>query len=251
MAAAFDLTSTARSLLNMEVNTIVCDAMTGEPMPPAPHALLDIARDYADALCIIGVDLQTYFGVEAPTYATRRPPRVVPPPAALLGAGIVASLETFDRLRWAADWTGQAADAADAKLELGDRVLLVRIVNNCDAIKEMIRRFDSTLLAFLGKTRAQLLATPIKPGDYKIAPDDLIVLQKMWDIGVAEIIAQTIVHVTGDVTTRVVRATPPPGLDALFSIHRQSVDVSVQRWKALLDAVTSIAGAAIGRMLRP
>jgi hypothetical protein len=45
MALTIDLTRTARSLLNIEVNTILRDNMTAEEMPPAPHALLDIAQD--------------------------------------------------------------------------------------------------------------------------------------------------------------------------------------------------------------
>ena len=61
MASGFDLTATARSLLNIEVNTIVRDNMTGEPMPPAPHALLDIAGEYAAVLCELGIDLPSYF----------------------------------------------------------------------------------------------------------------------------------------------------------------------------------------------
>jgi hypothetical protein len=61
MAIGLDLTRTARSLLNIEVNTIVRDNMTADQMPPAPHALLDLAGWYADALCSVGVDLAAYF----------------------------------------------------------------------------------------------------------------------------------------------------------------------------------------------
>jgi hypothetical protein len=60
---------------------------------------------------------------------------------------------------------------------------------------------------------------------------------------------QTIVHVTGDITTRVQEALRNPGSETLFTIHRQSIDVSVARWKDLLDAVKEIAGAAIGVLL--
>ena len=78
---------------------------------------------------------------------------------------------------------------------------------------------------------------------------DLSLLQKIWDLGVEEIVAQTVVHVTGDVTTRVQEAFRNSGSEPLFGIHRQSVDVSVACWKNLLDAVREIAGATVGALL--
>src|SRR5262245_46048579 len=102
MAPRFDLTATARSLLNLEINTIVRNNMTGEPMPPVPHALLDIARDYADTLCTLGIDLPRYFEAGAGDLS-----QIVPgwldPPGSVSDALTVAA-ETFDRIRWAAKW---------------------------------------------------------------------------------------------------------------------------------------------------
>jgi hypothetical protein len=244
MAPRFDLTATARSLLNLEINTIVRNNMTGEPMPPVPHALLDIARDYADTLRTLGVDLPRYFEP-----AAGDPAQIVPgwldSPGSVSDALTVAA-ETFDRIRWAAKW---AREATDARIPAAKRVLLDRIVNNADAIKEMFKRFGTGMSQFIGKTRIQLTAMPIQPSDYALDPNDLIRLQKIWDIGVEEIVAQTIVHVTGDVTTRVQEALRGPGSETLFAIHRQSIDVSVNSWKALLDAVREIAGAAVRVLL--
>ncbi len=248
MAIGFDLTRTARSLLNIEVNTIVRDNMTGEQMPPVPHTLLDIAGWYADTLCSVGVDLPAYFAG-----ASGDPPPVWPnwtaPPAGSVGGGLTVSADTFIRLRWAAQWAQGSNDPTGTRMPGATRVLLDRIVNNCDAVKEMFKRFDPSMQQFLGKTRADLVAITIRPDSYAISPDDLIQLQKMWDIGVEQIIAQTVVHVTGDVTTRVQEAMRSPGSEPLFSIHRQSIDVSVARWKDLLDAVKEIAGAAISVLL--
>jgi hypothetical protein len=247
MAAGLDLTAVARRLLNIEVNTIVRDNMTAEPMPPAPHALLDIAGQYAQELCALGVDLQAYFAPQAGDPAT-----VVPgwaPSPASVSDLLTISPDTFDRLRWAAKWALGAA-ARPAPLPAAKRVLLDRIINNGDAIKEMFKRFDASFnTPFLGKTRAALVDVAIVPATYAIATDDLILLQKMWDIGLEEIVAQTVVHVTGDVTTRVQEALCGAGSEAIFSIHRQSIDVSVNCWKSLLDAVKEIAGTAVGALL--
>jgi hypothetical protein len=248
MAIGLDLTRTARSLLNIEVNTIVRDNMTADQMPPAPHALLDLAGWYADALCSVGVDLAAYFATpfgDPPPTA----PTWTPPPGGSVGPGLTVSSETFARLRWAAQWALGSNDPAAARIAGSMRVLLNRIENNCDTIKEMFKHFDASFQQFIGKTRADLVAMTISPKGFAISPDDLIPLQKMWDIGLEQIMLQTVVHVTGDVTTRVQEALRNPGSESLFSIHRQSIDVSVARWKDLLDAVKEIAGAAVGVLL--
>jgi hypothetical protein len=247
MASGFDLTATARSLLNIEVNTIVRDNMTGEPMPTVPHALLDTAGEYATMLCELGVDLPAYFKPDAGDPAAIVPAWLDTP--ASVSDNLTVSADTFDRLRWAAKWAGSTQSPLAARVTPAKRVLLDRIVNNSDAIKEMFKRFDPSMQPFLGKTRAQLLETTLQSRSYAIAPDDLIRLQKIWDIGVEEIVAQTVVHVTGDVTTRVQEALRGPGSETVFAIHRQSIDVSVACWKYMLDAVRQIAGAAISVVL--
>jgi len=54
---------------------------------------------------------------------------------------------------------------------------------------------------------------------------------------------------TGDVTTRVQEGLIGARAELLLGPHRQSVDVSVGRWKVLLDAVREIAGTAVGVLL--
>jgi hypothetical protein len=241
--ASFDLTETARSLLTMEANTIVRDNMTGEPMPPLPHALLDLAGDYASLLCSVGVDLRAYFTPPLPELTSA--PGLVDF-AASASDLLTVSADTFDRLRWAAK---HATTARNPRITPSRRVLLDRIVNNCDAIKEMFKRFDASVDKFRGLTRAQLVEMTIRRSSYTVPVDDLIQLQKMWDIGVEEIVAQTIVHVTGDVTTRIQSGLGQPGSEALFAIHRQSVDVSVACWRYLLDVIREIAGTTIQALI--
>ncbi len=248
MNSGFDLTGTARSLLNIEVNTIVRECMTAEPMPPLPHALLDIAGDYARELCSQGVNLPAYFA----------PPLTDPSGIALswldnpgsVSDSLTVSADTFDRLRWAAKNASGAQGREAARITAAKRGLLDRIVNNCDEIKEMFKRFGPSIEPFLGKTRAQLVGMKIKRGGYTIEVDDLIELQKMWDIGVEEIVAQTMVHVTGNVTMRVQSALGRPGSETLFAIHRNSTDVSIACWHYLLDIIREIAGATVRVLLR-
>lgn len=245
--ASSDLTTITRRLLNIEVNTIIRDRITGEPMPPVPHALLDIASDYASALCELRVNLVAYFQPPAGAKLEEIDPGWVEE-AALLSGEITNAKETFDRLRWAAKWAAQHRSRDGWPMLATDLAILDRIVNNADAIKEMFARFGPELLKLTGRTRAELVDAEVRPGSYTIATDDLILLQKIWDISTEQIVAQTLVHVTGDVTTRVQQALV--GNDAAIAIHRQSVDVSVGCWRYLLDTVKEIAGAAVNTLLR-
>ena len=71
--AEFDFTGTARSLLNIEANTIVREEITGEAMPPVPHAILDIAGEYTRTLCGFGADVQRYFTASIADLPTLEP----------------------------------------------------------------------------------------------------------------------------------------------------------------------------------
>jgi hypothetical protein len=242
--AEFDLTGTARSLLNIEANTIVREEITGEAMPPVPHALLDIAGEYARTLCSFGVDLQHFFLVDIVALPSMELAWIESPS---FDSGILkVDPETFDRLRWAAK---SAAQTQRPNAPLGNRALLDRIINNSDAIKEMFKRLGPSFDQFRGKSRAELGTMTIQRGSYSIDVNDLVALQKIWDIGVEQIIAQTIVHVTGDVTTRVQPSLTGPGGETLFAIHRQTIDISVSCWRYLLDVIREIAGVAIGTLL--
>jgi len=247
MDSGFDLTGTARSLLNIEINTILRDNMTAEPMPPLPHALLDIAGDYSSELCALGVDLAVYF-TAAPADPSTITLAWADNPSSVSDL-LTVSADTFDRLRWAAKNASKAQGHEALRITQAKRILLDRIVNNCDAIKEMFKRLDPSTAQFIGKTRAQLVGITIRRGSYAVQVDDLIALQKMWDIGVEEIVAQTLVHVTGDITTRVREPLGQPGSEKLFTIHRQSIDVSVACWHYLLDVIREIAGATVRVLL--
>ena len=244
MATRFELTGTARSLLNIEANTIVRDNMTAEPMPPLPHALLDIAGDYARELGALGIDVPAYFAAPLVDLETLAPAWVADP--ASVSDSITVSADTFERLRWAAK---NAVRMQLRRITPGKRALLDRIVNNSDAIKEMFKRFGPSIDPFKDKTRVELVGMTIRRGSYVVEVDDLILLQKMWDIGVEEIVAQTIVHVTGDITTRVQEIFARPGSETLFAIHRQSIDVSVACWHYLLDIVREVAGTTVRALL--
>jgi hypothetical protein len=243
MADGFDLVGAARSLLNIEVNTIVRDTMTAELAPPAPHAILDIAGEYALELTGIGVDLGSFFakGAEPETVAVAW---VADPD--FDSALLTVSVETFDALRWAAKKANANRGPKADRIDSYHWGILQRICNNGDTVKEILKRLiDTELKAYKGLNRAALVGMPIQKKDYALPVEDLLSLQKIWDVGTEIIVAQTVVHITGDVMTRVQDQLRTPQGQALFGIHQQSVDVSVSSWRFLLDAIGQIAGKVV------
>ena len=243
---ALDLTGIARSLLNIEVNTIIRDSMSADQMPMLPHALLDIAGWYARELCELGIDLTPFFAAAIDDVAN----------VALAWAessfstdDLTIAPETFERLRWAAKKAHAERGPRGKPIPANKRAILDRICNNSDTIKEVFKHPQTDLKQYLGRHRAELLAMGIVRRSYYVAPDELVALQKMWDIGVEEIIAQTVVFVTGDVTTRVQEAFRDPKSEVLFNIHRQNIDVSLSCWHYLLDAVREVAGTTVRMLL--
>lgn len=240
----------ARNLLSLEVNTILKENITAERMPAVGHTLIDIAGEYSRFLCEVGYDLDPYF--------TRGP---VDASAVVSGwrqtrafdsAALTISVETFDRLRWAAKAAGATAAAAPGGLTAVQTSILDRICNNADTLKEILKRPDAAKAIPLGATRADLLARRNDDANTQadLAVEDLLALRKIWEVGTEEVVAQTVIHLDGDVVTRVRDLSRQPGGDVLLDVHRQSVDVAVSSWRYLLEVLGHIAGTAADALFK-
>lgn len=65
-----DFREMARGLLTLEINTVEKDGMSGQKMPSAPHALVEIAQVYWDFLCRKAQDFGTT-GSPLPSWANK------------------------------------------------------------------------------------------------------------------------------------------------------------------------------------
>jgi hypothetical protein len=156
------LTEVGRDLTKIEVNTIFKDGMTGRKMPWFPHALIDTAQTYVDALERMGVPqagLEALLALPEPVREAGReedrqdihPKRqdvlagraTVDTPFVALDNG----WDTFDKIRWVADLMLGRIEQARARkappayrLAPGDTSLLRRIRGNCDQIKAILER---------------------------------------------------------------------------------------------------------------
>ena len=86
-----------------------------------------------------------------------------------------------------------------------------------------------------------------KPGE-ELPVDAFLALRKIWEIGTKEIAMQTVIHIDGDVMTRVhPRYAGAAGRD-LVAIHQSAVLTSTQSWQSLIDTLGAFV-EGVGRLL--
>jgi hypothetical protein len=281
-SVAGGLESIGRDLMTLEINTIVKNTMTAEPTPPWPHAALELLREYAGFLAGHGWPVNAYIECSDTTWPVLRESEAKAPlarslsdsPADFQRDAVLLGLRTVDRIRWAARGASVAMQRAGGR---GPQAVIAdRIVGNCDALKNILRRASKTLedsgggsdklrslIKALAATEDELKDGKAEKGCSRADLIDLLddateadrimaaldirdtsKLRKMWEIGIEEVVAQTVVQLDGDVVTRF-----RSGLDAsgqgvsVLEAHRAAVDVSLSSWRYLVDAAL--------RLIRP
>lgn len=260
-----------RTLVTLEINTIITASITSEKMPPLPHALLDIAQEYGGAL--LDMDVAILAWLLHPTYrdalADPAAVRIVrdrirdraTPEASLedrrdVSQQVRPNVAMFRAIRAAArrrqfgfarppDPAVPEPDDA-GPLPLPDptsRALLNRMINNAEAIIAALGR-DTQLAAECQLTRTQMQAQRVF-GPYE-HPDDTLAIAKFWEIGTEEVQSQTVISLTGDVTTRVIPRLTRPEAGPVVALHRQQVDVALSCWKSLAEAAMSLIQLVFG-----
>lgn len=238
------------SLLKLEINTILKDNMTAEPMPPLPHALLDLAQDYSATLIKYGVRevvLGKRLYGDAPPTGQRAMAAELKPTTTTFGAIrslALARLEQGETLR-----TALGTDLPD--LSGRDRTVVERIIANIERITDIMKRLPEThpLWRDLDLTRRQLLEPGRVLGPYPIDPDTMLELRKIWDVGTEEVVAQTTIHLTGDVLVRIAPRMMLPENSVLLAIHRDGVSTATGYWRDLMNAVVTLATGAARALL--
>lgn len=245
-----------RDLLNIEVNTIEKRNLTARKMPVLPHALLDIAETYLEKLTE-KLDLESFWKLQRkdrPNWHTQF--RSEGSEIKWANLQVDTGAETFDKLRWAATialWTDAGLPEDKKHFDDSERVILYRIRRNCDQLKHIIydlkkpgqTQKDNPWKIWLdNKTRLNLLEKKLRylpmgkmPVDYSIA------VRKMWDVGVENVLMQTIIQIDGDVITRIQSDIDEDKRKSMLDVHQRSVDVSLSHWRTMLDIVKQIAGS--------
>lgn len=222
----------ASDLVNIEVNTIVSSHITGKKMPKPRHALIDIGKDYHIKLGSICVNLN---GLIRDRLGSR---------AAFDGFREHAKKEIEARTR-----TWNQLTAEQKLQQEADLLMLHRIKDMSDQIKGI---FDD--LKARGEkewdndySRSQIQE---KRPEFRITPDQLTVIRKIWEIGTEEIAMQTIIQLDGDVVTRVKPSFTRKEDEVLHKIHSEGVSTSVNFWKTLIGIVNDLL-KSLFRLISP
>jgi hypothetical protein len=253
----------AQDLLNIEVNTIVKMEMSGMKLPSSRrYALYELSRDYHLKL----VELQ------------------VRDPVLWQFAG----LNSFDEMRVRAKegirkFEGMVGNAApDERVGLMAKIrMLERIEGQSSQIADIFRalerkeRGDKVASGDSPRNRSESLRTASAGGmekapedmssigwnndierksmngipDLDLAPEQVGMIRKAWEIGTESIQLQTVIQIDGDVTTRISESFLKNANQTLLKIHNDSVAVSTGFWQSLVKTLGEIAGKAVSTVL--
>ena len=107
-----------------------------------------------------------------------------------------------------------------------DYLMLARLHDNCETIQRIIRARDAD-------TKKEL------------SVDDFVTLRKIWEIGTEEIVMQTVIHLDGDVMTRVQPRWAGPAGQGVLAIHNTSVHTATSYWKLLVETLRAFVESVV------
>jgi hypothetical protein len=209
----------ARDLMNLEVNTIIKANMTGRKMPKPRHALVDIAQNYQRKLMQLGLWAED--------------------DAALMG-----SFNSFNQIRESAGkgikaFREQRKNGPLTEAEELDLVMLFRIQKMSDQIKGVFNA--------LRERKAPAWENDMSRDDIEsshhppmpLSTDELVLIRKIWEMGLEQIALQTIIQLDGDVLTRIQPryAAENEMSRTIQSIHSQNVTISLRFWEQLISVL--------------
>lgn len=246
-------------LLNLEVNVIVTPGMTARKMPAPYEAFSDIAKGYAELLADfskdVGIGLEGNGGwrikiptprsgwgdvgelsmvdaegnlqvadvreltrpLAAPTTALFRRLAARAVQAWTVGCALVATLDAPER------------EEVNAKV-----VLLKRIFGNCEQLVKIIDPVGTD---------------EDVPVPMDLESNQLITLRKIWEVGIATVVMQTVVQLDGDIVTRIHKGHESASSSTLHQLHREAVASAVQNWQFLGRTLADFLQSALKRFL--
>lgn len=75
----------------------------------------------------------------------------------------------------------------------------------------------------------------------KLSPHHLTIIRKAWDLGMEQIVAQSIIQLSGDVTTRISEDLTP----GLLSIHKENFGLAIDYWKLITEFLTALSKSLV------
>ena len=256
-------------LFNLEVNTIVSAQITGEKPQSKRKMLYQLAGNYHNKL----------MSLKKPNGEDFRQP------VYWEFGGLCSFRELRDRASDGCEELRQTLkethDSQAMRHLMRDMKMLERIRNQSKQIVHIFRDLDARSMKQRDKNEdGYAAAGPIKPEEDAAGPfpshnesrfwnNDLSLadmnavkvadlpmeavevmhIGKAWELGTSDILFQTKISLSGDVTNRISEVYLA-GMDtALLEIHQKAVNTSISFWTGLLKAVAEFAAGAVGKLL--
>jgi hypothetical protein len=215
----------AENLFALEVTTIVQDRITATKMPRPAEALHELARMYEEKLTAM------------------QPAPLRQRPAAGKNGGMPAFGSMMERARTTLNQMqppGESPSAAKATMAAGmaesaDAAIVERILRNSEECMNLTKK--------MGSMKAAAPESSTGAEEMELTPEERMRLNVIWHMGVEQIAMQTVIHVSGDVVTRVRPEYVGEQGRALLEIHHFAIKTSVEFWKTLVDVLGSMVGS--------
>lgn len=233
MSARSKLGRILEDIGTLEVNTVLCDGMTGEQMTDPRHALFDLGDEYLGAVA-------------------RLVPGFQPPPESQGKDPIRGARGVFELLHRAAR-DALRGDAA-AALAPSDRALLTRVkvksgqlVALFDRLRAAAPAADSSAAVDNALSRADINGSGARPRPppLPLSRDDHILLRKIWELSTDTIALQTVITLDGDVVSRVQRDYAGAAHADLHRLHGDGIAIAIRSWGAMIKAAADLLASLV------
>jgi hypothetical protein len=255
----------AEDLLHLEVNTIIKSQMSGTKMPDTSReALFDIARTYHYGLIELGHEIdptmkngfrgeqQWEFGGLMSFLELRQ--------RASDGIKLVDKLIENREL--------EASNLVQSKKKMLDRIRTNthRIVGMFEKHAEKAKVTPEQMTALKNSDpkqsnkatetwnndvdRSVINKADSDKTDLKLDLKELVMIKKTWDIGMEEIVMQTIVGIDGDVTTRILERFAKNPDQTILDTHDGAVKTSIGFWFKIVDVVVKVGSSAFSSLIK-
>jgi hypothetical protein len=256
------LRSVATDLLNLEINTIIKKKMmTARKAPSPPHVLLDIAGQYEDQMK--DPPDEDGFGMRVLVAKKQAEEeggdwiwKAGDPGRPTVSSQSFHNLYVTARYKVEASFdtsVGFRKDTPTPRLNDSQKTILDRIRKSSVEIADILKRLEDSQEEgwAVGMTRSQVNvaardeANLGKPG-VALTDQEWMRIRKIWEIGVEEVVMQTVIQLDGDVVTRINRTFAGPAHAHLWKAHLDGTKVAMDSWHFLVDTVGRFLSAAVG-----
>ena len=269
---AVTLGKIAQDFFKIEVNTIIKEGMSAESVPPMPVALLEIAQGYIRWLrpklqkylpgyILIdpqGAYIATFSDLVVAASVLETIPNLSEADLAIASRirchseaimGLLGGIfevqpdqqktSGFRRQLWS--FIDSVIEALRLRIGLAPKKPVM--IDKAEIWKNLFEKKEDDLRKFIQKN-THFVDDQLKYLGF--TPADISVVAKIWDIGTETIVMQSVLHISGDMFTRVSGSYASSQYEFLHQTHFKSVAVSIEAWGRLTELLTKLGGALIG-----